>query len=98
MHQGQTCYDKSPSVAYLALRRMAVQAGLGGPVASPARKRVELGEGAREVERRYSPLAVVHLEAGEVKVHDFALELQGLRQGICRNDGGRCHGHGLGSG
>lgn len=50
------------------------------------------------VRRQYSPLAVVHLQAGEVKVHDFALELQGLRQGICRNDGGRCHGHGLGSG
>lgn len=29
-----------------------------------------------------SPFAVVDLQAGEFEVHDFALELEGLREGI----------------
>ena len=36
-----------------------------------------------------SPLAVIYLKAGEVEVHDFALELKGLGKGVCGKYSGR---------
>ena len=88
MHQGQTCYDKSPSVAYLALRCVAIQARLGGPVTTTVEEVLvkRAGWWGRGAD---SPLAVIYLKAGEVEVHDFALELKGLRKGVCGKYSGR---------
>ena len=51
-------------------------------------------ESGRGVGRGRAPLAVVDFEAGEVKVHDFALELEWLVEGVRGDDGGGRHGHG----
>ena len=37
---------------------------------------------------------MVDLQAGEVKVHDFAFELEGLMEAVRSDNGGRRHGHG----
>lgn len=44
--------------------------------------------------RGSSPFAVVDLHASQFEIHDFALELEGLRERIRGDNGTWRHGHG----
>ena len=85
--QLDSCAGTGDAGTDLALGCMAVEAGLGGPVASPVGEGSAMGAGCmrlwEEKKSKDVPLAVVDLDA-EVKVHDFALELKRSHgSGVC---------------